>query len=208
MMSFSIEEIQKFLPQYLSATTFDQLKQELKDYPDNIDSRMYTTYIEPNIVYQGDGLRDMPVVRVSANHRTHIQYLPSIILSNTCDIDLANTRFFSASIMFAPIISLDKYRKTLLECGIDEKKIDAHIAVIKTQQCTQIFYLPASPAMQESIVFLDRVCHSNNHDVDRKELSEKRIFSLSQYGFYMLLFKLSIHFCRMQEGVDRNVAIK
>ena len=31
-----------------------------------------------------------------------------------------------------------------------------------------------------------------------------RLASLSQFAFYLLLFKLSVHFCRFLEGVDRG----
>ena len=44
---------------------------------------------------------------------------------------------------------------------------------------------------------------SNSSDL-YDHLRNHRIFSLSQYGHYLFLFKLSFHFTRMQEGIDRD----
>ena len=44
----------------------------------------------------------------------------------------------------------------------------------------------------------------DNSYISREELNSKRLFSLSDYGFYMLLFKLSVHFSRIQEKVNRG----
>lgn len=37
-----------------------------------------------------------------------------------------------------------------------------------------------------------------------EKLTSERIFTLINYGFYLLLFKLSVHFTRIQEKVDRD----
>jgi len=36
------------------------------------------------------------------------------------------------------------------------------------------------------------------------ELLRNRLFTLSDYGFYLFLFKLSLHLTRIREGVSRN----
>lgn len=48
----------------------------------------------------------------------------------------------------------------------------------------------------------------NDREVDHLfflcvQIKQKKIFTLSNYGFYMFLVKLSIHFTRVREGVDR-----
>jgi hypothetical protein len=37
-----------------------------------------------------------------------------------------------------------------------------------------------------------------------QENKKSKVFTLSLFGFYLFVFKLSIHFCRFQENVARN----
>jgi hypothetical protein len=53
-------------------------------------------------------------------------------------------------------------------------------------------------------VFFDRLLHVSQKYVDRKTVQTRRLFSLSDYGFYLFVFKLSIHLSRIREGVDRG----
>ena len=66
-------------------------------------------------------------------------------------------------------------------------------------------YLPRGKRLKyDAIVLLDRL---NNcpAEIIRKEMIEKqRLFTLSNYGFYLFLIKISIHFTRIREGVDRG----
>jgi len=65
--------------------------------------------------------------------------------------------------------------------------------------------LPKGAGLQEeSIVFLDRINNISNKVIKSEELQTRRIFTLSDYGFYLFLLKISIHFSRIQEKVDRN----
>lgn len=83
--------------------------------------------------------------------------------------------------------------------------LDAYWHKVKKQEL-----LPAKTGLlkgggleRDSIVFLDRV---NNLPIDtlpHNEISEQRLFTLSDYGFYLFLFKLSIHFTRIRDAVSR-----
>ena len=50
----------------------------------------------------------------------------------------------------------------------------------------------------------DKIYHVDNRFINRDTLEDQRLFSLSDYGFYMLTFKLSVHFSRIQEKVNRS----
>ncbi|NJW54857.1 hypothetical protein, partial [Salinimicrobium oceani] len=130
----------------------------------------------------------------------------SIILSNTCDIDPANKRNFPSRIVYAPIIELDKYRKTILSNSKkNPQQIESHIDASKKQEITQVFYVPSlGDKLKDSIVFLDRVCNLPNEAVEREKVTERRVFTLSDYGSYLFLLKLSIHFTRIQDQVERK----
>lgn len=199
----TLEDIQLYLPKFLSAESKDQLFDGLKNFPSNIDTRLYTNNLEGgDIVYQGDGLKDLLVINLPD---TSIGNAPSMVLSNTCDIDIENKRPFNSRIIYSPIFNLKKYSDKIRESGNKtDEQLNSHIESIKKQEITQIFYLPPIDGkLDESFVFFDRInnCHSNY--IKRDELGKSRIFTLSNYGIYLFLFKLSIHFTRIQDGVDR-----
>jgi hypothetical protein len=204
----NLDDIKIYLPKFLSAESDRELFNGLKDFPENIDERLYTTYLhDTKIVYQGDGLNNLLVVNLP---KSEIKPVPGIILSNTCDIDLQNERNFPSQIVYAPIFSLAKYRQTLLNNSKKSKEqITDHINAIKKQAITQIFYLPKFEGkLDESIVFLDRVNNMPNTLIERDKITTNRIFTLSDYGAYLFLLKLSIHFTRVQDKVERKSIIK
>ena len=198
------EELKKYLPKYLSEENYRNLLSELKSFPDNIDVRMYTSFLNNDILYQGDGIDNMPIIDLAKGSKD-IKLVPALILSNTCDMDLSNTRMFPSSIMYAPIIKLSNYQSILnLHCS-DTEKVNNHIFNLKQQKITQIMYLPATGKMEESLVFLDRVYSIDNKYINRSNLKDIRFFSFSDYGFYLFVFKLSVHFSRIQEKVNRGM---
>lgn len=199
----SFEDVELYLPKYLSVESKTNLFQELKTFPQNIDKRLFTNnFANSEIIYQGDGLSDLLVVNLPSNQ---INVAKCIILSNTCDIDPNNNRYFPSRIAYCPIISLKKYKSVLIEEGVyAENKIEDHISAIKKQYITQIFFLPASGCLEESIVFFDTILNCDNNAVERSTITARRLFSLSDFGLYLFLFKLSLHFTRIQEGIERG----
>ena len=154
----SFEEIQKYLPQYLSSTDQDQLFLDIRKFPNNIDYRFYSAPLtQDENIYQGDGINELLVINLPSNE---LKFIPSMILSNTCDIDQDNKRLFSSRALYSPIFQLDKYRNSLISdyVSTDElpmQSIEDHIDTIKRQEVTQILYLPVGCGlMNESIVFL------------------------------------------------------
>lgn len=197
-----IENIKQYLPKYLSAESYKELIGEVKAFPGNIDSRFYTDYLKDKIIYQGDGLKSLPTINFNTMTRKDCI---SIILSNTCDMDPENKRMFGSQIVYAPIIELNKYKSVLEQAHLLPEKIEDHIKAIKSQELTQILYLPQyGEVLKESIVFLDRIFNVDNTFINRENLNETRVFSLSDYGNYVFLLKISIHFTRMQDKVDRR----
>jgi hypothetical protein len=191
------EEIKKYLPQYLSRTEQKALFKELESFPDNM-SRIYTTRNLEDIFFQGDGVRDMMCVNFP---RTEIHVAPVMIMSNTCDIDGGNIRSIPVAVVYAPILNLEKYKNTLLQSGFNPQKMENQLHDIKRQSITNIFYLPKGGSLEgDSIVFFDRTNNCNAAYLNEFPKDEKRLFILSQYGFYIFLVKLSIHFTRIREG--------
>ena len=86
----SIEEIEKYLPKYLSPETEEQLFSQLKQFPENIDKRFYSFRLKKqDILYQGDGIKNLLIINLPDKKEG---YVPAIILSSTCDINPENKR--------------------------------------------------------------------------------------------------------------------
>ena len=199
-----LDELEIFLPKFLSAESLKDLYSGLRDFPENIDARLYTEDLRnTDLIYQGDGLREMQVINFPD---PEIRNVNSIVLSNTCDIDPTNKRNFPSQIVYAPIFNLNKYRQKLVEqSGDSEQKINAHITTIKKQEITQILFLPRYEGyLEESIVFLDRVLNLPRNTIPDAEIETRRIFTLSDYGAYLFILKLSLHFTRIQDRIERK----
>ena len=197
----SFEDIKKYLPQYLSDRDAKQLFSALKDFPNNIDERFYTNYsLDDNILYQGDCLKDIPAFNLPD---TRTKLSQSMAISNTCDMDLNNKRLWNTRILFSQIILLEKLEKGLCQ-RFPKDRVTNYINSLKKQQITNAFYLPKSKNLDEAVAFFDYTNSFDINYIDRESLKERRLVSLSNYGFYILLLKLSIHFTRVQEKVERN----
>ena len=214
------DEIAIYLPKYLSESSSEVLKAELKKFPtDGTKPSIYTTALEEKrILFQGDGINLLKIVDMQ---KEEFKEVSAILLSNTCDMDLSNIRLFNTQICYAPILDLEKYRKNLMlfllnrekeKKELEEEEIQAkvlemvqtHIGDIKKQRITQILFLPKGRGLSgDSLVFLDRIFNAGSQTIDRISLESRRLFPLSDYGLYLFLLKLSIHFTRIQERVDR-----
>ena len=199
----TIDDIKLHLPPYLSVSAKNALKTALQYFPVIASKRFYTNSLrDTQIIYQGDGIKDLIAIDLPA---TETKIRPGLILSNTCDISPDNKRPFQSRMDYVPIVSLATYEAILKESIDDVQKIDAHISSIRSQEITQIFYLPEfENTLPESIVFLDRIQNLPVGFVDRTKLTEQRLFTLSDAGHYLFLFKLSFHFTRMQDKVERG----
>jgi len=195
------ESIEQFLPKYLSELDQKKLLQEIDAFPSNLDSRFYTTFLKDELtIFQGDGISGLKITNLPDPNLFDAK---CIITSNTCDIDPSNKRMFESRLTYCPILDLKKYINNLRKQGIAEEKIKSHLSALKEQKITQILYLPPSNHLDESIVFLDRVNNCKTDVLTKRNIKKRRIFTLSNYGFYMLLLKLSISFTRIGEGVNR-----
>ena len=198
------ESIKKYLPQYLSDPEQKELFEMLKDF-ENRSTEYYSSNLSlEGIIKQGDGLYKMPFFTLPA---TTVKNTPVLIFSNTCDISKDNRRNYSTNVMYAPIIKLDTFKVMLNQKIGDDTKVNTIITAIVKQHKSDILYLPPSPGYSESgIVFLDSIC-SCRLDYFYEQLinlnSEKRL-SLSQFGHYLFVLKLSIHFSRLGEGNCRT----
>jgi hypothetical protein len=198
------DDIKTYLPKYLSHEARTDLFEELKQFPENIDGRLYTARLAgERVLYQGDGLASLWVADLPTKR---IETARVMVLSNTCDTAADNKSILGPRILYCPIISFPKYvgllegNPKILGDGIND-----HLESIRKQRNSSMFYLPKNDRLgEEGIALLDRFNNCNAQAVDLDELVRNRLFTLSDYGFYVFLFKISIHLTRIREGVARN----
>jgi hypothetical protein len=136
-------------------------------------------------------------------------YSDAIIISNTCDISFENKHSIkSKQCLFAPLIDFNEYIRDLAKSGYEKEKLDQFIQTVKAQLVTNLFYLPLfHKDNKEYVVFLDNVfwfpAIELNSYID--SIQDNRITSLSHFGYYLFILKLSYHLCRLPEQCDREV---
>ncbi len=198
-----LDDFKIFLPKYLSEESQKKLFDELKRFPSNINERFYTSkQSNPSQILQGDGFSSVPI----ADYEHEIfKKAKGILLSNSCDASPSNKRIYIPYLSFAPIINLEKWERVLLEEGHDKNSVEGHIKSIQKQKITQFFFLPKRKGLDsDCFVRFDRMFSIPFSEIFNRNLTKERIFTLSNYGFYIFLFKLSIHFTRVQERIDRE----
>jgi hypothetical protein len=198
----TFDDIKLYLPKFLSPESQADLFNDLKEFPDNIYKNFYTDYLkETNYIFQGDGLQNLLIVNLESLEK---KICPGMVISNSCDLSQNNVRFFQSQIVYSPIINLKNYESQLL-LRYDKTKVNNHIDAIKNQYITQIFFLPANgSSIDDSIIFFDRLFNIPNEYIDRDQIKRIRLFTLGNYANYLFLFKLSVHFTRMIENIDRH----
>ena len=197
------DEIKKYLPKYLSQEATEKLFQDLKDFPENIHKRLYGDVLEnESDIFQGDGIEELPVVNLPDET---VKNGKVIILSNTCDINSDNTRILFPRIVYCPILKMSKFIEVLKKREISGERIKQLVDTIKKQEISSMFYLPQGSNLDEDyIAVLESINNCDVKVIQKDEIAKRRLFSLSNYGFYLFLFKLSVHFTRIREAVERG----
>ena len=130
-----------------------------------------------------------------------------MVLSNTCDLSPDNKRLHGPRILYCPLIRFDKYAGMLEQGGRELPGFNrhGHLEAIRKQRNSSTFFLPKNDRLgDDAIALLDRVNNCDAQALDLGDLVRNRLFTLSNYGFYLFLFKLSLHLTRIREGVSRN----
>jgi hypothetical protein len=197
--NIKLEDIKNFLPAYL--TDSDQatlLRNITKDYP-HLD---YYSLRDTQDILQGDGWTGLEIITFDTMEKIRVS---GLILSNTCDIAPENPRIKAPNIIFAPVTTLQAYDQVLSANCTDIGRVRSHMEAIRVQALTNRFYLPkATPMAMDYVVLLDDI-HTMPRERYLKNSSRKLCVRLSNSGFYVFILKLSIHFCRLTDGVNRNV---
>lgn len=191
-----LSHVGRYLPDYLTPAEKQDLVAGLKDFPEYF--QYYLQGKHQTEALQGDVWDNFTVINFESGERKHLK---GIVLSNSCDIDLSNPRSLPISITFAPIIKLQKLENLLL-ANKSKDDVTNIIKDIKSQRNTSFIYLPENTnvPIQESVAYLNDL---RSMPVSTFAKEANKIITLTQQGFYLFILKLSMHFCRFQEGVSR-----
>jgi hypothetical protein len=195
-MDLSSDELKVHIPYYLTENQKSGLSKAFLDFSNEKEVDFYINGYEKEKL-QGDGWSKLKILRFSDGERANIK---GIILSNTCDISPENQRSFPTKITFAPLVKLSNYTQLLYSSKLSKQQVSDKVEMIKKQKVTSIFFLPSSKNIDDDyIAILDDI-----HTVPSSATTDsEKIFTLSMFGFYLFVFKLSIHFCRFHEEVQR-----
>ena len=193
-------DLESQMPYYLTKEAKEGISKALKDFPNNINYYLSNTQAD-NQYLQGDGWSGLIVLDVNKKKKKEVK---GIILSNSCDISSDNQRDLPPRIVFAPIVRLEDYERLLLSAQKNEPKVREKINAIKDQKVTSLFFLPKGGVLDSDHIALLDDLHSIKANSFYEKREKVKQFALSQVGFYLFVMKLSIHFCRLHENVDRD----
>jgi hypothetical protein len=205
-MNFDAASLQQQIPFYLTARDRKVLIDELSAISKNGTANYFLPPDRDAFqsdMLQGDGWRGFQLFEFDTGNRLSIQ---GLVLSNSCDVDQTNQRDVPSRVIFAPLVKLSAFEAVLRKMNIEHQRVDAKLASIRAQKTTNMFFLPAGgPLGEDHVVRLDDA-HSMPVAKHMPETGREKIFTLSNTGFYMLVFKLSVHFCRLHENINRTSA--
>jgi hypothetical protein len=207
------EDFNSLFPSYLVGSEKNRLTEALKQFyfkngPKSID---YTGFYKSSFndyFIQSDLVRQIRMPFWDDKECEFIKSFPdALILSNTCDLSVDNHREFNTKeCVLAPLVELGEYINEMLDFNFTADKIKEHIDKIKSQQISNLFYLPPNKGLHpEYIVKFDQVYWFPSIELSHftNDLAKNRIASLSLFGHYLFILKLSYHLCRLPEDGHR-----
>jgi hypothetical protein len=215
------EFIKTYLPKYLSPELQEKLLDFIKlEFPYSKNPEvMYSILPDRSVYYQGDGITEILFPWLNQKLQSFdVLNFDAIIVSNTCDIEVSvnNRKFVDNRVVFSAIFKVSDYIEQLKEDGRSQNEIQSFLVSLRNNEISNLFYLPAMAnnneiKIEECFVQFDlTTSHSLDYFSDASIFNKEycplgdRMFSLSNYGFYLFIIKLSIHYCRFREGVFRN----
>lgn len=217
-MKFGQDNFELLLPNYLTSEDKSRLKDSLAQFTiqrerDNPNSELdYSNFItrqdctyfkQSDLVYQ---------IRYPHLNEENFEfekfYTTAIVLSNTCDISDQNAHSLNKKqCVLAPIIELSKYIESLREIdSFSDDRLASFLNELKLQRITNIFYISDNGG-EEYIALLDKIFWFPTEELNSyvQDISENKVFSLTHFGYYLFLLKLTFHFSRFPEALDREV---
>lgn len=184
----SIQEFKKLLPTNIE-----------ENYP-----LFYNREVKEPFFFQGDIINGFPVPYFEKGKYINRYQIRSILLSNTCDMSEDNKRSFDMNVCIAPVQTVSNFLYDL-DKDLQQQIYDS----LKKQLITNLFYLPPTgqelindPRHKGYICNLDQIFNLPLEILllQISHLEKIRDESLSHFGLYLLVTKISYHFCRYEHS--------
>jgi hypothetical protein len=211
-MTLSSQQFEELLPSYLHNVEKGRIYDSLAQFHSgnnviNYD-RFYSLTKEPYLM-QADVLNSVKGILWNEHSQAFDNgFMPAMILSNSCDMNLDNIRNMNEkNVLFAPLFTLSAYINDRRTRGGSEDVIRNFESILRRQEYTNLFYLPPNPVNKdEYIVQFDQISWLPISEIREiiEHVDEARFISLSNWGFYLFLVKLSLHMCRTPEEIERH----
>lgn len=170
--------------------TVDGLKSAMEQF--ELHGKTFPVCLNKPLEYlsQGDVFSELPFTFFDENGEENVIYRKALLLSNTCDASRKN------SLIFVALQNIDKGSNS----GASLAFSDATLKDIKNNKLSQYMYLPSEIIKNDVVDF--GVINTFSRElilemIDKKKLN--KLLSLNNYGFYILLSKITILFCRRQD---------
>jgi hypothetical protein len=196
---FHLKNIEDHIPYYLTADKKQALINALRRFP--LEGATYCQTGHSDEALQGDCWSGFEAVNFDTLKKRSLQ---GIILSNSCDISPDNKRDFPPNVTFAPMVPLSQYMQMLVDKGLAPDKVDSKVSAIRSQHYTNMFFLPRCQYLDQDYVVLFDHIQTMPYQAFAGSQAKQRKSMLTMVGFYIFIFKLSFHFCRFHEEVDRE----
>lgn len=208
-MGFDIDEINKLIPPDLAEQKKGRLREGLRQFSEsnNSQDKYYTDfYLQTSFNYflQGDLIRELrfPTFNNVTGQYQKL-YFDALLISNTCDVDESNKKTIRKKVVLAKLIPLEIFVESLKELAVENAA--EILTQIKNQQFSNILYLPPNKEKVEYLAYFDDLSTIEKEELNvlKEEIILNRIESLDYFGYYLFIFKLSYHFCRLPEETER-----
>lgn len=117
-------------------------------------------------------------------------------------MDEANKRNIPKQVIIARLITLRSFEEELIASSVTNPELI--ITTLKNQQYSNLMYFPPVND-EEYIAVLDEISSISVDELNslKPDITKNRIASLDFFGYYLFMFKLSYHLCRLPEETDR-----
>lgn len=198
-MAGSWDQIPLHLPGYLTLEARAALMAALSRHPSSPSVPFATAGDLAAQALQGDIVRTAPFYDIVAETGSRAG---ALLVSNSCDMSAANSRAIDRHVQYCPVLPWSKFSALLSSTNqfATEESQRSLEEDVRNQYVTNLFHIGVPGNPDGFVAFLDQIQSARSSTA-----LGIRKWSLTQFGHYMLLFKLSYHFSRMREGLQRSL---
>jgi len=205
---FSFEEL---LPPYLISAEKGRIKTALRQFFNEGTEPLYDgfyTFKKQPYLMQADVLHSVKGINFDFDRGEYeTGYNAAMLISNSCDVSTENNRAVNQKeALFAPIVPVNAYLEDFEEQGFSHDQLNNFYNTLKRQEYTNLFYMPPVNDV-DYMVRLDRTYWVPQSEIAEalSDLDGSRFISLSNWGYYLFITKLSLHLCRVPEEFERPI---